>query len=153
MKRPTGSLWSVPNGARSSALNVFGAASVNHCVSRMKRPTISALLSVAAMLTIAPIVAAATLVCWHPDRWGGSVSPLNIIVMAFFGLFTVALWPTYIPAIIFAPLLMRWVAAHRAFRTCPLPLLFGLSLSIGAVAGALTLSVICLIYRYAPQGD
>ena len=111
------------------------------------------------------------------------MSPLNIIVIAFFGLFTVALWPTYIPAIIVAPLWMRWVAAHRVFRTCPLPLLFGLSLSIGAmagvcvlafviflswtdsaelalnwaaagaVAGALTLSVICLIYRYAPQGD
>ena len=134
------------------------------------------------MLTIAPVVAATTLVCGHPDRWGGSMSPLNIVVIAFFGLFTVPLWPTYIPAIMVTPLLMKWVAAHPAFRTFPLPLLFALSLLIGAMAGvcvlafvivlsasdstelaldwaaagavsgALTLSVICLIYRYGPRG-
>lgn len=133
------------------------------------------------MLTIAPFAAAATLVCWSLDRWGGSLNPLNIAIMAFFGLFTVVVWPTYIPAIILAPLLMRRIASYRAFTALPLPLLVGLALLLGSVAGvcvlapvvflslsdsralvlnwvgagavsgALTLTVIFLIYRYVPR--
>ena len=148
----------------------------------MSPPTIRTLLTVAVMLTLAPVVAATTLVCWQPDRWGGSVNPLDILFMAFLGLITVPLWPTYILAMLITPRLMRRAAAHPAFRTFPLPWLFGLSwltgavagvgvmafvifLSLtnsaelamngaaaGAVSGALTLSVICLIYRYAPSG-
>ena len=134
------------------------------------------------MLTIAPVAAVTTLVCWSPERWGGSLNPLHILVMAFFGLFTVFLWPTYIPAIVLTPHLMRRIAAREAFTRAPLPLLIATSMLIGAgagicifafvifmsladsselalswmtagaVSGALTLSVICLIYRYAPQG-
>jgi hypothetical protein len=139
-----------------------------------------AILSVLAMLTVAPLVAATTLVCWQPERWGGSLNPLAIAVMAFFGLFTVPLWPTYIPALIITPLLMNWISAHRGFGRLPLPVLLGLSLPVGAVAGvcvtmplflvalhdssdyhqalpwagagavagAITLTLICLLYRY-----
>jgi hypothetical protein len=140
------------------------------------------MLSVAAMLTIAPVLAVTTLICWDPARWGGSVDPLNILMMSLFGLITVALWPTYIPAIILTPLLMRQAATHRAFMSLPIPLLLGLSsltgaaagmcvlgwpilLSLtfsfelalnwavaGAVSGATTATLICLLYRCAPGG-
>jgi len=167
---------------KRSAAEVLGAVSVIRqvFVNRMTRPTIQTLLSVAVMVTVAPVVAVTTLVCCNPDRWGGSVNPLNIAVMSFFGLLTVPLWPTYIPAIVFTPLLMRWVAGRRDFTTLPIPLVLVLSTLIGAVAGVcvlsyvvllslkgsstmvlgwltagsisggFTLSVICLIYRYAP---
>jgi hypothetical protein len=139
-----------------------------------------AVLSVVVMLTVAPLVAVTTLVCWEPERWGGSLNPLAIAVMALFGLLSVPLWPTYIPALIITPLLMNWVSAHRAFGRLSLPIFLGLFLLVGAVAGvcvmiplilmalndsldyhqaltwvgagavsgAVTLALICLLYRY-----
>jgi hypothetical protein len=139
-----------------------------------------AVLSVAVMLTVAPLVAVTTLVCWEPERWGGSLNPLAIAVMALFGLLSVPLWPTYIPAIIITPLLMSWISTHRAFGRLSLPIFLGFSLLVGAVAGvcvmiplilmalndssdshqalawmgagavsgAVTLTLICLLYRY-----
>jgi hypothetical protein len=144
-----------------------------------------AILSVLAMLIVAPLVAVTTLVCWQPERWGGSLNPLAIAVMALFGLLTVPLWPTYIPALIITPLLMNWISAQRAFARLSLPVLLGLSLSVGAVAGlcvmirlflmalndapdyhqalplagagavsgAITLTLICLVYRYEERRD
>ena len=93
------------------------------------------------MLVVAPLVAATTLVCWQPDRWGGSVNPLAIAMIAFFGVISVPLWPTYIPAVIITPLIMKRVSAHRAFLRLPLPVLVGLSLLVGALAGS------CVIMR------
>jgi hypothetical protein len=146
------------------------------CVNHMR-----ALLSVAAMLTLAPISAVTTLVAWQPDRWGGSLNPLNIVAMSIFGLLTVPLWPTYIPAVVLTPVLMKRVAAHQLFTKLPLPALIGLSLLAGAtggacvlglfvllslehsgspamnwtvagaVSGALTLTLGCLSYRYPSQ--
>ena len=81
-----------------------------------------AILSIAAMLTVGPLVAVTTLVCWQSERWAGSLNPMAIVVMALFGLLTVPLWPTYIPALV-------WAVA-------------------GAVSGAVTLTLICLLYRY-----
>jgi hypothetical protein len=138
-----------------------------------------AAISIFIMLTVAPLVAVTTLVCWNPSRWGGPLSPLAIPVMALFGLFTTPLWPTYIPALALTPLIMRRIAAWRAFRTVPLSLIIGMSLVIGAVAGfgvisiivpwgdspdlvknwlsagvvsgAITLAIISLVYRWTPD--
>ena len=137
-----------------------------------------AILSVIVMVTVAPLVAATTLVCGWPGHWGGSVNPLTIIAMAFFGLITVPLWPTYIPAIILTPWVMGRLAPRQTFRVLPMPILILASLVIGAiggvcvmfpvilmslheaanpalqwqtagaVSGAVTLTVISLVYRH-----
>jgi len=135
-------------------------------------------LSIVTMLTVSPLVAVATVVCHHPDRWGGSANPLNILMMAVFGLFTVAVWPTYIPAILITPFIMRRVAVQRVFTASSLSFLLSVASLVGAVvgvcvlapiillalkdsaelavswvlaggiSGALTLMLICLIYRF-----
>ncbi|MEI6862499.1 MAG: hypothetical protein WCL04_09640 [Verrucomicrobiota bacterium] len=138
-------------------------------------------LTFAALLVVAPLVAATTLVCWEPARWGGSISPLAIATMAFFGVLSVPLWPTYIPALIITPLVMKRVSASRVFMRLPLPALMGVSLlvgalagfgvimpvvpelkdsdlvlmwaSAGAAAGAVTLTLIFLIHRFVPSPD
>ncbi len=137
------------------------------------------LLTILAMTTVAPVTAVTTLVCWNPGHWAGSFNPLAILTMAFFGLITTSLWPTYTPALALISLAMRRVAAWRAFRTLPLALIVGVSLIIGAVAGfavislivpwgdsrdlvenwvsagvvsgALTLTIISLIHRWTPS--
>lgn len=94
------------------------------------------------MVTVAPVVAVATLVLWNPERWGGSVNPLAILVMSAFGLFTVPLWPTYIPAVAATPFLMRRVAHLPAFRNWPLPIVLVLSFALGVLAGVGVISII-----------
>ena len=136
-----------------------------------------AIISVIVMLTVAPLVTCSTLVCLEPSRWGGSFNPFTIVGMAMFGIITTPLWPTYIPAMVITPLLMKVVARTRFFRKAPLPILTGIAVPIGgllgslvqvrvillnlkepkhaiiwavsgAVAGSITLCFIVLIYRY-----
>jgi len=134
-------------------------------------------ISVILMVTLAPVSAVTTLVCWNPGCWGGTVNPLAILAMSAFALFTVPLWPTYIPAIILTPFLMRRVSRTATFAKMPVILLLTISTFIGAtagicilgyvvltslrdstelalnwsaagaVSGALTFSVICAVYR------
>lgn len=92
-------------------------------------------ITFAVMLIVAPLIAATMLGCWQPARWGGSVNPLAIITMAFFGLLSVPLWLTYIPALIITPWVMKPVSASRIFRCLSLPALIILSLLLGGVAG------------------
>ena len=54
-----------------------------------------------------PIIASLTLVSFNPERWGGSMSLQNILMIAFFGVITVPLWITYIPSIIMVPIFMK----------------------------------------------
>jgi hypothetical protein len=97
------------------------------------------------MLTIAPVVAVTALVCVEPGRWGGAPTPVGILVMAFLGVFTVPLWPTYIPSIIATPLVMNRIAAHDGFFTLSVPALLGLSLLAGAVAGMCVMLPVILL--------
>jgi hypothetical protein len=71
--------------------------------------------------------------------------------MALFGLITTPLWPTYIPALILTPLLMRMVARSQLFKTMRLPVLIGLSLMVGAIAGALVLVRVILMSVNEPR--
>jgi hypothetical protein len=100
------------------------------------------LLSFLTMVTVAPVVAVATLVCWNPDRWGGSLNPLAILAMAFFGLITIPLWPTYIPAVAATPFIMRWVARLPSFRRWSLPVVIAISFVLGVIAGVGVISII-----------
>jgi hypothetical protein len=146
----------------------------------MRVPSKATIGSMIMMLTVAPLCAATTLVCWHPDRWGGGGTEafLAIPVIAAYGLITVPLWPTYIPALILKPLVMRRAARWPGFGSMPLPLLVVFStliggaagigvfarvilmamndagslsvdwIAAGAVSGAITLTCICLVQRH-----
>jgi hypothetical protein len=94
------------------------------------------------MVTVAPVAAVATLVFWNPERWGGSVNPLAILAMSVFGLFTVPLWPTYIPAVAATPFIMRRVARLPSFRSWPLAVVLGISFVLGVIAGVAVISII-----------
>jgi hypothetical protein len=88
------------------------------------------------LLTIAPVIVSFTLVCLDPARWGGDFNPITIINMGLFGLFTIPLWPTYIPALIFTPIVMNQIVKSKYFRTARLTILLGVTFFIGALAGA-----------------
>ena len=107
------------------------------------------------MLAVAPLVACSTIVCLNPSLLGGSINPIKIMFtivgMAFFGVITVPLWLTYIPALIMTPLLMRALSRTQVFRTTRLPILIGLSLVVGAVAGALVLILVILMSLNDPK--
>lgn len=131
------------------------------------------------MVTISPAVTVTTLVCWSPERWGGSLNPLAILAMSFFGLITTPLWPTYIPALALTPIVMHGISRTGLFKSLPFAVILGASLVLGviagigvisvivpwhessdlvlnwiatgAVSGGVTLAVISCIYRYEPR--
>jgi hypothetical protein len=94
------------------------------------------------MLTLAPFLTVATLVLWAPDHFGGSVDLLSIIVLTFFGLITVPLWATFIPALFLTPLLMDGVSRCDWFRRLPLSAALGLSIPAGMLAGMAVMGII-----------
>jgi len=71
--------------------------------------------------------------------------------MVLFGLFTTPLWPTYIPSLIITPILMNVIARSKKFRTMPLSLLVGISFVIGAMVGPLVLIRMVLISLDEPK--
>ena len=97
-------------------------------------------LSTLTMLVVAPIAAVTTLVLYQPDRWGGTPTVSTILVMAFFGLITVPLWLTYIPALVATPFIMRRLASRPAFASVPLPTFIFVSALAGALGGVCILS-------------
>jgi hypothetical protein len=132
-------------------------------------------LTLLAMLTIAPVVAVATLLCCTPTGRSDLLYPIAVASYVFRGI--AINWATYIPALIIVPVLMTWISARRSFRRFSLQLLLTLSVSAGAAggmcvalpmvlealdqgggwvlpvlfagaaSGAITLTLICLIYR------
>ena len=131
------------------------------------------------MVTIAPIILFTALVCWNPEGVGGSINPLLMLAGSVFVLFTTELWPTYIPAVVLTPLIVRQVARMQSFQN--LPMLFLLSIAFvlgfiagvgvvsiivpwhesakvisalcaaGGVSGGVTLAIISFIFRYEPR--
>jgi hypothetical protein len=92
---------------------------------RVARPV----LSIIAMLTIAPLLAVAILLCCAKD----TSALLYPIAEAAYVLRGMALnWLTYISALIVAPVLMRWISASRSFRQFSLQRLLTLSVSAGS---------------------
>jgi hypothetical protein len=55
--------------------------------------------------------------------------------MTFFGLITVPLWPTFIAALVLAPLAARHITTHPRFSNLSPPLFASLSLLAGAAGG------------------
>lgn len=98
-------------------------------------------LCVALMLTVAPITAT-TVLSFNPDFTGGEPpSLLMILTMSIFGLITIPLWLTYIPALIIAPIFMKRVAATPVFQSLRLPQLIMASGVVGGIAGVLVMAL------------
>jgi hypothetical protein len=55
--------------------------------------------------------------------------------MAFFGLLSVPLWFTYVPALMLTPKIMQKISQRPFFRTTPAPILMVVSLAVGAIVG------------------
>lgn len=101
-----------------------------------------AILTTLAMTTVAPVTAVTTLLCWNPERWGGSIDLLNILVMSLFGVITIPLWPTYVPAIALTPLVMGKISTWHVFRRLPLVVILCIFFVMGAFAGLGVISII-----------
>ncbi|MDH3349871.1 MAG: hypothetical protein OEM02_17420 [Desulfobulbaceae bacterium] len=93
------------------------------------------ILCVIIMLTITPIAAVTGLISYDPSRWGGEMKIENILVMAVFGLITVQVWLTYIPALIFTPIIMKRLSGKEVFHTIPRWKFYLNSILYGAGAG------------------
>src|ERR1051325_7730201 len=100
------------------------------------------LLSFIVMVTVSPVAAVATLILWDPQRWGGSVHPVTILAMSFFGLIMPTLWPTYIPALVATPFVMRRLAQSQWFKRWPLAIILVISALFGGIAGIGVISII-----------
>lgn len=94
-----------------------------------------AILCVMIMLTITPIAAVTGLISYAPSRWGGEMKIENILFMAMFGLITVQVWFTYIPALIFTPIIMKHLSDKKIFHTISKWKFYLNSILYGAVAG------------------
>lgn len=129
------------------------------------------------LFTVLPILAAAGLISFDPNIWGGSFTLRNILGLAFFGIATVPLWLTYIPTLIVTPWVMGKLSNYHLFYSIPLwkfilisffsgmvcgifilsPCIFMASSSsiklvlnwafAGAVSGSMTFTIIAFIYR------
>lgn len=104
-----------------------------------------AMIAVVLLLTVAPVVAVTTLCVVSPERWGGSLSLINILFMAVFGVLTVPLWPTYIPTIILTPIIMPRIARHPVFLAMSFMAVVAISIPVGAVCGTAVMAPIILL--------
>lgn len=108
------------------------------------QPIVKAALTVLLLLGLAPVVAVSALVFGDSERWREAQHPLAILAMAFFGLFTTPLWPTFLPALVLTPLAMHKVSQTRSFKQIPFPLLLGMGVIVGALAGmGVLLPIVC----------
>lgn len=92
------------------------------------------------MLTVAPFTATFALVHFDPGNWGGTTSIKTIFEMSIFGLITVPLWLTYIPALIVTPIYMRKVSTKPEFHTNPIGKFIVMAMFRGATGGVIVLA-------------
>lgn len=137
---------------------------------RVARPVLSFIV----VLTIAPLLAVAILMCCAKDK-SELLYPIAIATYVLRGM--AQNWPTYLLALIIVPVLMGWISVRRSFQQFSLRRLLIFSVSAGTVggvcvvlpsvlvaidlggrwvlpvmfagaaSGAITLTLICLLYR------
>jgi hypothetical protein len=108
-------------------------------------PSNKSVFSILTMLIVAPLVAVGTLVYLHSARWGGAQAFLAVPFMAVFAVFITPVWLTYIPALIIVPIAMRRIAASRHFVAVGLPWLLLLAVVVGGIAGVCVLGPAALL--------
>ena len=100
---------------------------------------IKSLICIILMLTVSPIVTVIGLISFEPNNFGDRLTIQNILVMAGFGLITVPLWITYIPALVLAPFAMKKLARKQYFHDLPIWKFISISFIVGAVVGIIIL--------------
>ena len=106
---------------------------------------IRAIICILLLVSVAPISAATTLVVLKPDMGGGAPTVVTVLLMALFGLFTVPLWITYVPALIATPFVMHRLARSPSFQKIPLAMLVTIALPLGTVAGLFVLAPVVVM--------
>jgi hypothetical protein len=67
------------------------------------------------MLTVTPIMGATGIYLYDTKSFGDSSIIGSILIMAVFGLITVQVWVTYLPAIIFTPVVLEKISRKESF--------------------------------------
>lgn len=91
------------------------------------------------MIIIAPLVAIITLALFNPDEFGGHPNIQSIFFMYAFAMITVALWITYIPSIILAPIVKRNIQKIVFFQKIQTLYLILSAVIVGAFLGIVIL--------------
>jgi hypothetical protein len=99
------------------------------------------------MLTVMPVVASAGMILFDPERWGGSFSLSNVLMMAVFGVLTVPVWITYLPSLVAVPIVMGKLSSSAMFTSVSLPVLLSIAFFVGAVVGVFILSPVVIMVR------
>lgn len=92
------------------------------------------------MLTLAPFSAVTALVFYEPARWGGAPTFLSLMGMTIFAVITVPMWITYIPSIVITPLVMNKISKRDTFMNTPIFLAMIKAILIGGISGILVLT-------------
>jgi hypothetical protein len=103
------------------------------------KPVARPILSVIAMLTVAPLLAVAILLGCTPKGRGDLLYPIAVATYVWRGM--AFNWVTYLLALIMLPVLMRCISARRSFHQLPLQRLLKLSVFAGAAGG------VCVVIR------
>ena len=107
---------------------------------RIKAMIVKHFVCIITILIVMPITAAAGLLIFGSENWGGGFTFLNILGLGLFGLISVQLWITFIPVLIATPIIMNHLYANDLFHIIPLWKFIILSLVTGASVGILILS-------------
>jgi len=88
------------------------------------------------MLTVSPVTTVISL-----DLILGITPTIEgVLWMAVFGLFTIPLWITYIPALVITPFAMKKLAGRNYFYDAPMWKFISISVVVGSLLGAIVLS-------------
>ena len=87
------------------------------------------------MLTVGPIIAASGLILYDPSRWGGEINLNNIIGLALFGLISPPLWFSYIPVLVFTPVIFKRLSEKEQFYTATIKKFYAMSILYGCIVG------------------
>ena len=97
------------------------------------------------MLTVAPIIAATGLLLYDPSRWGGEINLINIIGLTLFGLISRPLWFSYIPVLIFTPIIFKRFSEKEKFYTITKKKFYSISIFYGCIVGVFVMLPLIVI--------
>ncbi len=103
------------------------------------------IISIIVMLTIAPIIAASGLLLYDPSRWGGEINLINIVGLALFGLISPPLWFSFIPVLVFTPIIFRRLSEKETFYTITIKKFYAISVFYGCIVGVFVMLPLIVI--------
>ena len=109
------------------------------------------IISVLVMVTISPLLVILTLTLANPGEFGGNPDLQSILMMYMFALITVPLWITYIPSIILTPIILHKMRKKKSFHNISLLALIALAVMSGALIGVLILALLLFLVHKEPN--